>query len=60
MGICSTVKIQDGDGFRVINESDFNEKEHKLFSEKKAPAPKAEPVKEAPAKPAAKKTTAKK
>lgn len=30
-----TVKIEDGDGdYIVINESDFDEKKHKLFVEK--------------------------
>ena len=39
-----TVKVSDGDSFKTINESDFDEKEHKIFTEK--PAVKEPTVKE--------------
>lgn len=38
--ILPTVKIQDGASYRIINESDFDEKTMKLFVEPKAPAAK--------------------
>jgi len=39
---CPTVKICDGnDSYAVINESDFDSKKHKKFSESKKPAKKA-------------------
>ena len=41
-GACPTVKIDDGKGgFIVINESDFDPKEHKKFGEKPARKPRA-------------------
>lgn len=49
MASVPTVKIDAPGGFCIINESDFDPKQHKLFSEKK------EPVK-AETKPAAKST----
>lgn len=39
--ILPTVKVQDGASYRIINESDFDEKTMKLFVEPKAPAAKA-------------------
>ena len=33
-GTCETVKIKTDDGYTVINESDFNEKEHKIYTPK--------------------------
>ena len=38
---CETVKVQHKDGYALINKSDFNEKEHKLFVEEEKPAKKA-------------------
>lgn len=36
-GRLPTVKIVSGNGFVEINECDFNEKEHKLYSDKPIP-----------------------
>ena len=45
---CATVKVCDGDkGYIVINESDFDSKQHKKFSEAKKPVKKAAPKKAA-------------
>ena len=55
MGAIPTIKVQDGaGGFFVINASDFDEKVHKVYSDK-APAKVASdtPAPEAPAKPKA-------
>lgn len=34
-----TVKVKFKDGFKLINESDFDEKEHERFDETEKPAP---------------------
>jgi len=39
--ICPTVKIQSGDSYIVINESDFDETKHKLFGVPPAPKSRA-------------------
>lgn len=40
MSRCATVKIKSKDGYIIINESDFDDKKHTLFVEKKPPAKK--------------------
>jgi len=41
---CPTVKVENGEGgFMIINESDFDKKEHKKFAEK--PEKKEKPAK---------------
>jgi hypothetical protein len=38
---CPTVKIEDGKGsYIVINESDYDDKKHKIYGEVKAPTKK--------------------
>lgn len=34
MAVCETVKVQDGDDFKVINVEDFDEKTMKIVREK--------------------------
>lgn len=36
MGNPKTVRVEDGDGFRTINEDDFDKKAHKVYVEKAA------------------------
>jgi len=37
--VCPTVKVQSGDSFAIINESDFDPKVHKKFAEPAVPPP---------------------
>lgn len=38
MATCPTVKVQHEDGYMIINESDFDKKKQKLYSEPKETA----------------------
>ncbi len=49
MSTCKTVKIVAGDGYAIINESDFDPKVHEMYGKKpkakKKPATKRKPAK---------------
>ena len=47
MGTLPTIKVKNEDGFMIINEADFDSKQHELFSEEEASSSSATTMEEA-------------